>query len=40
MTDPSGKQAGDDAARPLPGGEGSEAAEHDGITLVDRTPEL
>ena len=29
MTDPSGGQAGDDAAHPLPDGEGSEPAEHD-----------
>jgi hypothetical protein len=29
MTDPSGGQVGDDATRPLPGGEGSEPAEHD-----------
>jgi hypothetical protein len=32
MTDPSGRQAGDDAAHPLPdgeGGEGGEPAEHD-----------
>jgi hypothetical protein len=29
MNDPSGGQAGHDAAHPLPGGEGSEPAEHD-----------
>ena len=29
MTDPSGRQTGDDAAHPLPGGERSEPAEND-----------
>jgi hypothetical protein len=29
MTDPAGRQAGDDAAHPLPDGEGSEPAEND-----------
>lgn len=29
MTDPSGRQAGDDAAHPLPGGKGSESAENE-----------
>ena len=29
MTDPSGRQAGDDAAHPLPDGEGGEPAEND-----------